>query len=662
MIGAGVENPEDLTPLRPLLSSREMILFLDNAESILDPQGTNAQGIYAVVEELSQFKTVCLCLTSRISTIPRHCKRPVIPTLSMESACDIFYGIYDNGGRSNIINDLLTRLDFHALSITLLATTASHNMWDYDRLAREWNAHHTQVLRTEYNESLAATIELSLASPMFHELGPDAHDLLSATAFFPRGINENNLDWLFPAIPNRRDIFDKLCVLSLTYRSSGFITMLAPLRDHLYPKDPISSPSLLAAKDHYFCRLSVDVYPGKPGYEEARWIASEDANVEHLLDVFTSVEKDSVGVWTASCNFMEHLRRHKPRLVVLGPKIEGLPDDHPSKPQCLFALSFLCYLVGNFAEYHRLLSRALNFWKEEENGPRIAQTLVFLAESSRLLGFPSKGIQQAREALETYEQLNDVSGKVISLIFLAWSFQGDEQLGAAEEAASRAIDLLPDEGEQFRVCQCYRVLGDICRSKGETEKAISHFKTALGIASTSNWHGQLIRIHCSLAGLFFSKNEFNDAHAHIERAKLHAVDNPYLLGCAIRLQAGFWYEQCRFEEAKSEALRAADIFEKIGAVKGAEDCRIFLRNTEMKDQVTSGESNFNGKLLETVPLLTPVNSPFQLGVLGAISQVCSGTSFREPPTPHPNDGYSIPESSLLHYHRSPFPRTLCLVG
>ena len=108
-----------------------------------------------------------LCVTSRISTVPRHCKRPMIPTLSIESASDIFHSIYDNEDRSDIIRNLLRRLDFHALSITLLATTASYNMWDQDRLVQEWNTHRVRVLRTDYNGDLAATIELSLASPMF---------------------------------------------------------------------------------------------------------------------------------------------------------------------------------------------------------------------------------------------------------------------------------------------------------------------------------------------------------------------------------------------------------------------------------------------------------------------------------------------------------------
>ena len=190
------QNPEDLSPLRPFLSSKETLIILDNAESVLNSRGDRHSGISAVMEELSQFKTACLCITSLIMSISRHCKRPAIPTSSIEAACDIFYDIYDDGGRSDIISDLLRRLDFHSFSMMLLATIAFHNMWDCSRLAKGWDTHRTQVLRTNYDESLAATIELPLTSPTFRKLlNPDAQlldmEVLNQDSTIPAGCNHD---------------------------------------------------------------------------------------------------------------------------------------------------------------------------------------------------------------------------------------------------------------------------------------------------------------------------------------------------------------------------------------------------------------------------------------------------------------------------------------
>jgi len=566
-----------------------MILVLDNAESILDPQGTGAREIYAVAEELSRFSNICLCVTSRISTIPPDCKVLDVPTLSMEAARDAFYRIYGSGGQSDLVDGILGQLDFHPLSVTLLATVANHNKWNNNRLAKEWAAHRTQVLRTDFNESLAATIELSLASPMFRGLGPDVRDLLSVIAFFPQGINEDNTDWLLPTISSSTNIFDKLCTLSLTYRINGYITMLAPLRDYLRPKEPLSSPLLCATKEHYFRRLSVFLNPNQPSFAEARWITFEDVNVEHLLDVLTSIDKNSVDLWIACANFMSHLYWHKPRLVTLGPKIEGLPDDHPSKPSCLSKLSRSFTSVGNHVERKRHLIHALKLWRERGDNFQIAETLRFISRANQMLDLPKEGIPQAKEALGIYERLDDESGQTKTLRELASLLYEDGQLDAAEEAASRLIDL-STEGEQFALCECYRLLGKICRSKGETEKALNHFEKALGIASSFNWKDLLFWIPYDLVGLFLDNDRFDDAQAALERAKSHAINNTYFLGRAMELQAQVWFRQCRFEEAKSEALRAADIYERLGAAKDVEDCRALLREIEegMEETVTSG--------------------------------------------------------------------------
>ena len=579
VIGAGVENPEDLTPLRPFLSSNQMFIVLDNAESILDPNGPSAKEIYSVVDELCQFKTICLLITSRITTVPPRCRRPEIPTLSMEAACDIFHNIYGNIRRSSVINDLLRRLDFHPLSITLLATTASHNAWDYDRLAEEWEAQRAQVLQTDYNESLAATLELSLASPTFHSLGPDARDILGVVAFFPQGIDEKNLDWLFPTISNRKNVFDKFCVLSLTYRNNGFVTMLAPIRDYLCPQDPRSSPLLRATRDCYFSRLSVDFSPDKPGFEEARWIVLEDVNVEHLLDVFTSIDPDSEVIWDACRHFIDHLCWLKQRQTILRSKIEFLPDDHQLKPQCLCNLSELFGRIGNFMEQRRLLTHALKLYRQQRDDLRVAHTLQRLSDVNRLLGHQEEGIQLAKEALEIYKSKGDTTGEAQCLNQLARVFLEGRQLDTAEDAAYRAIDLIGNDRE-FDLCQLHRLLGDIHESKGEKKKAIHHLETALGIASPHNWHHELFWIHHMMAKVFSLAGDFGDANTNIERAKSYAINSPYSLGRAMDIQALVWYEQGRLEDSKSEVLRALQIYEELGSERDAERCRGILQTVE----------------------------------------------------------------------------------
>ena len=595
-IGGGIKNPEDPTPL---LASRGALIVLENAKSSLGLRGTSGQEIDTLVDELSQFSSVCLlCITSCITTVPPDRKTLEIPTLPAEAPLNTFYYIYEYSGQSDPIDNLLRELNSHPSSVTLLGTVAHQNKWDNKRLAREWKQRQTCVPQTGCNRNLARTNKLIILSSMFRALGPDTWGVLEVIAFFPQGIDENNLDWLLPSISNRTAILDTFCILSLTHRTNGFITMLAPLRDYLRPRDPMSSPLLREIKGRYFARMSIEFSRYKPVFRESRWIISEDINVEHLLNVFASVDANKDEVWRSCCNFIQHLEWHKPRRTVLRQKIEGLPDDHRYKATGLTNLASLFHSFGDHTERKQMLNYALMLQREKGDNYEIASILCRLSDTNRLLGFKKEGIRQAKEASKIYRHLGlgDTTKQAGCLSYLARLLHSDKQFDAAKETASRAIDLLPEKGQEFLVCQVRRLLGDICRSEGDREEALHHFEAALAIASPFKWDSELFWTHYAMVELSLDNRDFDDAHKHIEQAKSHAVENPYWLGRAMSLHARVWYQQRRFEEAKSETLRAFESFEKLGALKLSKASRTLLQEIEqaMKGQPTSCNLDFNG--------------------------------------------------------------------
>jgi len=341
--------------------------------------------------------------------------------------------------------------------------------------------------------------------------------------------------------------------------------------------------------------MSVTINPNEPDFINTWWIRSEDVNVEHLLDVFTTMDAGSDRVWRACACFMQHLYWHKNRLVILKSKIERLPDNHSSKPECLLELSRLLETVKNQVERKRLLTCTLKLEREQGGGRRVAEILRHLADANGRMGHPEEGIRSAEEALEIGERLGDRVVQAQCLVVLARLLRQGDQLDAAEEAAFRAIDLFPEKGEEYRVCGSHRVLGNIYRSRGETEKAVHHFEVALGIASSFDWYEEPFWVHYQLALLFHDEGRFDEAATHVERAKLHTANSAHNLAYAMEMQARIWYKQHKLKEARSEVLCAADVYEKLGAAKDVEDCRTLLRDIQMEldTAVASGQSESN---------------------------------------------------------------------
>ena len=278
---------------------------------------------------------------------------------------------------------------------------------------------------------------------------------------------------------------------------------------------------------------------------------------------------------------MNHLCWHKPRLVILGSKVEALSDSHPLKSFCLLLLSRLFSKVGNLEGRKRVLIHGLGIWRERGNDYRVAETLTELSDANRVMGLYKEGIQQATEASEIFGRLGATRGQAFCLTSLARLLHQGKQLDAAEQVASRAMDL-SENRNQFTLCQCHEVLGAVHQSRGNTEKTIHHFETSLQIASALNFRDRVFEGHLSLAGLYFQEGRFDEACTHVEHAKLHTGNSMLLLGRAFTISACALFGHNRFEEAKSEALRALAVLEKLGIANMVEANRQLLDEIQKK--------------------------------------------------------------------------------
>ena len=222
-------NMEEFRPR--LVSCPPLLLVLDGVECILDPLVVGSKEIATTIEEISRYRNICLLATSRMAiTIPGF-RTTEVTTLSGGGAQNVFYNQCALG-RSSAIDNLISSLDFHPLSIALLARVACKESWDESRLLHQWDKNRTDVLKLGDNESLAAAVESVLTAPMIRKHGPAVQETLEAIAGFPGGVEEARVGRMFPTIDGVGEAINVLCRFYLVERHDGFVRMPSPFRLH----------------------------------------------------------------------------------------------------------------------------------------------------------------------------------------------------------------------------------------------------------------------------------------------------------------------------------------------------------------------------------------------------------------------------------------------
>ncbi|KAH7904007.1 hypothetical protein BJ138DRAFT_1187220 [Hygrophoropsis aurantiaca] len=367
------------------LGASNILLVFDNAETFQDA-ASGADRIAEVIEEFGALPTVTIMFTTRNRRVPMNLQCTIIdvPALEPNAARNAFTHTYHTDGFPAIIDKLLSDLDFHPLSINILAHVARENQWTLEELMRSWEGQHTRLLDVGDGklQSLSVTIELSLTSSSIKQLGVHARHVMQVAAFLPQGLNERDIERLFPTVPNIHSIVDALCRLSLMYRKKDAYTMLSPIRLHIssaHKDDIIPSVDLTHVRAYYYKQLA-QVNDEDDG---GAWITTEDANLERLLahDLSHVTRMDMGFICLACCQFIRQLRQHKRRPTSLRPVILGLPEGNPrptrffgffkynpqpyswnggtdSKAGCAFVLAYLAVDLTNITESVDLFATA----------------------------------------------------------------------------------------------------------------------------------------------------------------------------------------------------------------------------------------------------------------------------------------------------------------
>ncbi|KAH7927082.1 hypothetical protein BV22DRAFT_1127665 [Leucogyrophana mollusca] len=543
-----------LSSVKTSLATSEAFLVLDNAETFQDAASdADSSRIAELIDELGSLPSLTMVLTTRNRRVSMNLRHATIdvPPLEASAARQAFTEIYPVDGSQAIVDGLLSALDFHTLSINLLAHVARENRWTLEELMRSWGEQQTHLLHLGDGKlrSLSATIELSLTSSSITQLGNDARHVMQVGAFLPQGINENDLKVFFPDIANIRSVVDTLCRLSLMYRKLGAYTMLSPIRMHIsgtrQGRD-IPSFDLTHVRQHYYTQLE-DVTSKDDG---GAWIGTEDANLERLIahDVSRATRKDMAVVCRACFHFIRQLRLHKPRPIALRSAVLGLPDGNPStkpsnilkavcrphpghalpfgKARCVFALAVLADDLVNVTESIDLYTAAKQLFLLDRDHCTAALCLEKIANAYTYLGKIADAERTLEEALtmrRKYRTLSRFDEAGINL------YTGDAVMrrGGLREAlvllASAREHFEHDRRSTAYLSWAMCLQGEVELSSGNSKAARRHFEARLSLHTHMNDNVAQSSSLLNLSTVEVAEGDAAEAHKLLQEAFMRAT-------------------------------------------------------------------------------------------------------------------------------------------
>ena len=563
--------------------SQNMLLVLDNAETFLDAP-RDASRIAAAIDNLGALTSVAIMLTTRSKALPSNLiwERLAVPGLESYPAHKAFTAIYPKVISPEIVDQLLSTLDFHPLSINLLAQAATQSDWSPEDLVESWERQKTRLLDSgsDKAQNLAVTIELSLNSPPIKNLGDDARHFLQMVAFLPQGVDRGKLTDLFPSVSNIFQIADTLCKQSLTDRKGNLFTMLAPIRLYISSEcnSPYANPLFTGIKSYYYSKLAqyADIEPGQPNFDEGAWINTEDSNVELLVILDLSIPENIETSCKACVHFTKTLMSHKPRPTAIRPAIMALPEDlnniaylpfsllRPlarkrtlrSKGKCLLHLGLLAWRIGQSTEAVELLRLATLLFLRGKDENAASLCMVEIANIYCDLGkFAAVEELLDKATKRKHIKSSYIKGRLHLSLGVARMFTGKSEALELFAKARRYFERAGDKRSASEAMN-FQAYGELYA--GNNVAAIQHFEAELSLHVIMNNDSGRSGSLLGLSEVLSRQGELSRTNRLLDEALTLALKAKDVLRASVALsyKASITADQGDFARSRDQITRA----------------------------------------------------------------------------------------------------------
>jgi len=462
-----ISDPTNIAILNYLESLESALIVIDNAETFIEAGNAGLRDISKMLEDMGAHCRI-IFTTRNTDTVPTNLrwKRISVERLDAEAAGEAFMFVYSqefSAGIDIATKNLLHELDYHPLSINILASAAVSNKWTLAQLEMKWKTQRKSSIleiRKDRYHSVGFAIDLSVSCSDFDETRDQVMKLLRAVAFLPRGIHRQDLEGVLednPAI----SIAESLCRCSLTYWRDDRLVVLSPIRMHImekYNQYLVYNDNLIESiRRNYY--LQIDYMAGHCAREE-------HANLDRVLLFDMSQEFVQVGTLQYLRNFAIELYNHNPQPMSVWSSLERAQSEadldtfNEAKASTMIWVSALYGKMDHNRTFLEMIEATEQFCRHTDGlKSRLAECICDKGNKYRYLGKIAEAETCLREAHAIVQELGDAQEE--ASVYLSLSY-----------CAIRRGDLLEatvllDLAESYRFDPTYQAWTDILLNRAQ---------------------------------------------------------------------------------------------------------------------------------------------------------------------------------------------------